>query len=104
MKEFFKKIMAFFKAADKQLHILAEYAIALTVFVFFAAFHIYWLAWVGFAVALVVAVVAGAWKEWRDYKNPDKGTFEIADIVADALGILAASSVMLFYMFNAFKI
>ena len=97
MKNFIAKIIAFFKASDKQLHILAEYAIALTVFVFFAAFSLNWL---GFALGIVIAAAAGALKEWRDYKHPDKGDFEIADIVADCLGILAAVGVMLFYLLN----
>ena len=97
MKNFISKIIAFFKASDKQLHILAEYAIALTVFVFFAAFSLNWL---GFALGIVIAAAAGALKEWYDYKHPDKGDFEMADIVADCLGILAAVGVMLFYLLN----
>ena len=97
MKDFFKKIAAFFKAADKQLHILASYAIALTVFVFFAAFKLDWL---GFALAIVFSAAAGALKEWYDYKHPDKHDYEWQDIVADVLGIVAAIGAMLFYLLN----
>lgn len=97
MKNFISKIIAFFKAADKQLHILAEFAIALTVFVFFASFSLNWL---GFALGIIIAAVAGGLKEWHDYKHPEKGDFEIADIVADCFGILAAVGVMLFYLLN----
>jgi VanZ family protein len=89
-----KKIIAFFKAADKQLHILACYAIALSVFIPFAAYGHYW--W-GFALGTLAALVAGGLKEWYDYKHPDTHDFEVADIVADVLGTVAAVCVMLFY-------
>ena len=97
MKNIWEKIKAFFKASDKWLHIVCSYAIALTVFVFFAAFSLDWL---GFALAIVVAAAAGALKEWYDYKHPDKHDFEVADIVADVLGIVAAVGAMLFYLLN----
>lgn len=89
-----EKIKAFFKAADKQFHILACAVIALAVFVLVATSGHYW--W-GFATAIVAAVIAGAAKEWYDYKHPTMGDFEVADIVADLLGILFAVGVMLVY-------
>lgn len=97
MKDFFQKIAAFFKAADKQLHILASYAIALTVFIFFAAFKLDWL---GFGAAIVVSAGAAALKEWYDYKHPDKHECDWKDVVADAIGIVAAIGAMLFYLLN----
>ena len=97
MKNIWEKIKVFFKAADKQLHILACYAIALTVFIFFAAFSLDWL---GFALAIAASAVAGALKEWYDYKHPEGHDFEVADIVADVLGIVAAIGAMLFYLLN----
>ena len=97
MKDFFKKIAAFFKAADKQLHILASYAIALTVFVFFAAFKLDWL---GFALAIVVSAGAAALKELYDKKHPETHECDWKDVVADCLGIVAAIGAMLFYLLN----
>ena len=101
MKDFFKKIAAFFKAADKQLHILACYAIAMTVFVGLLPFiyegkKVWWC----FVLAIVASAAAGALKEWYDYKHPDKHDFEWQDIVADCLGIVAAIGAILFYLLN----
>lgn len=99
MKDFFKKIAAFFKAADKQLHILASYAIALTVLVGLLPFiHEWFNGWWCFSLAIVAAAIAGALKEWYDYKHPNKHDFEWQDIVADVLGIVAAIGAMLFYL------
>ena len=91
------KIINFFKSADKQLHMLSCFAIALTTFVFFAAFcHPWW----GFALGIVFALLAAGLKEWYDIKHPKTHSFEWADIVADVLGTLAAIGVMLFYCLN----
>lgn len=97
MKNLWERIKAFFKAADKQLHILACYAIALTVFVFFAAFCLDWL---GFALGIIFAAAAAAVKEWYDAKHPEGHSYEVADIVADCIGIVAAVGAMLFYCLN----
>lgn len=101
MKKIWEKIKAFFCAVDKQLHILACYAIALTVFVGLLPFiyegkKVWWC----FVIAIVISAVAGAVKEWYDYKHPKDHDFEVADIVADVLGILAAIGTMLFYLLN----
>lgn len=101
MKNIWEKIKAFFKASDKWLHIVCSYAIALTVFVGLLPFiHEWFNGWWCFSLAIVAAAIAGALKEWYDYKHPKEHSFEVADIVADVLGIVAAIGAMLFYLLN----
>ena len=97
MKKIWEIIKAFFCAADKQLHIVVCYAIALTIFVFFASFNLNWL---GFGLAIGITEGIAILKEIWDKKHPDKHDFEIADIVADNIGILLAIGAMLFYLLN----
>lgn len=101
MKNIWEKIKAFFCAADKQLRILACYAIAMTVFVGLLPFiyegkKVWWC----FVIAIAASAVAGALKEWYNHKHPKGHDFEVAGIVADALGILLAIGAMLFYLLN----
>lgn len=101
MKNIWEKIKAFFCAADKQLHIVVCYAIAMTVFVGLLPFiyegkKVWWC----FVIAVAASAVAGALKELYDYKHPKDHDFEVADIAADVLGIVAAVGAMLFYLLN----
>jgi len=47
-------------------------------------------------IGVIAAICAAVLKEWFDKKNPDKGTFEWKDLIADGIGIIdgAVSSVI----------
>lgn len=85
MKNFLKKVIAFFKATDKQLHILAAFAIAALLYILIDASQPWWVAMlIGAGISAVVCAV----KEILDKQNPDKHSFEWGDIIADAIGLL----------------
>ena len=85
MKKIWNKIVAFFAATDKQLHLLAGFSIA-------AFFYIILLPvipwWVGTIIGTLVASGALVGKEFYDKAHPDKHTFEVLDIVAGEIGVL----------------
>ena len=85
MKNFFKKIIAFFKSADKILHILASFSIAALIYILIAASQKwYWATIIGAVISAIVCIV----KEFYDKQNPKKHSFEWLDIVADAIGLV----------------
>lgn len=79
--------------ADKILHALASYGIALTVFVIGIAFQ--FGVWTVPAV-IVVTALAGVAKELGDRYAWD-GTPEKGDLIADAVGLAAALLVIIIY-------
>ena len=80
-----KKIIAFFKAADKQLHILAAFSIAALVYILIVASQPWWLAMlIGTGISAALSAVKEIW----DKQNPDKHSFEWGDVIADAIGIV----------------
>ena len=97
MKKIWEKIKAFYTSLDKQVHIFIVNSIAMLVFVFFIAFKLNWL---GYALANVVAIVCSVGRELLAFKNPQKYSFEWADIIADAHGLVLANAQMLFYLLN----
>lgn len=69
---------------DKRLHLLAGAVIALLVGVFTEP-----------ALGLIAGIVAGVGKEVYDYRRPDKGTAEWADLGATFIGAWAATMLLL---------
>lgn len=77
-------------AQDKLLHGLACFGITLAVHTLLAA----WLPVRGAAViAAVLALAAGCAKEWHDSKG--ESDWDNADLLADAVGVVAALSVVI---------
>lgn len=72
---------------DKLIHNLLNYSILFTL----AILVNYW-------VGLVVCITLSCLKEFLWDKKLNKGTYEVADLVADGLGILEATIIYLIYL------
>lgn len=83
MKTFLKQLIQI----DKITHNLINYAILFT----FAVLTKYW-------IGLIVAITFSLLKEFVWDKWLKKGTFEIADLVSDGLGIIEGSLMYLIYI------
>lgn len=83
MKTFLKQLIQI----DKITHNLGNYAILFT----FAVLTKYW-------IGLIVAITFSFLKEFVWDKWLKKGTFEIADLVSNVLGILEGSLMYLIYI------
>ena len=83
MKTFLKQLIQ----ADKLIHNLLNYSILLTLSILIN----YW-------VGLVVCIILDCLKEFLWDKKLKKGTYEIADLVANGLGIIEASIIYLIYI------
>lgn len=85
MKKIWDKIVAFFKSTDKQLHMLAGFSVSALLYILISASQPWW---VGVLIGAAIASVIVVMKEIYDKQNPDKHTFEVADIIAGELGVL----------------
>lgn len=72
---------------DKLIHNLLNYSILLTL----AILINYW-------VGLVVCIILSCLKEFIWDKKLKKGTYEVADLIANGLGILEATIIYLIYI------
>ena len=72
---------------DKLVHNLLNYSILFTI----AVLYRYW-------VGLVVCVILDLLKEFLWDKKLKKGTYEVADLIANGLGILEATIIYLIYI------
>lgn len=79
----FKKLLQ----TDKLTHNLLNYSILLTL----AILVNYW-------VGLVVCIILSCLKEFLWDKKLKKGTYEIADLIANGLGMLEATIIYLIYI------
>lgn len=83
MKTFLKQLIQI----DKITHNLANYAILFT----FAVLTKYW-------IGLIIALTFSLLKEFVWDKWLKKGTFEIADLISNGLGIIEGSIMYLIYI------
>lgn len=90
-----KKIIAILKQADKKMHMVASYGIALTAFVLGLIFS-----FGGWSVpfAVIVAALVGYGKELGD-KYCWKGSYEVNDLIADGVGIVLSLIPMFLFLF-----
>lgn len=95
MKDFFKKIAAFFTAPKKLSHIFIINSIAMCVFVFLLYFGRIRL---GYFAANIVAVLGALGYEVIAYKHLEKSSFEWSDLWADMMGIILFNAQSIFYM------
>ena len=97
MKDFFKKIAAFFTAPKKLSHIFIINSVALCAFVFFLYFgRIRW----GYFVAIAIAVIGAIGYEVITYKKKEKSSFEWSDLAADICGVILFNAQVIFYLFK----
>ena len=85
-----EKIFAFVKKLlqiDKITHNLINYCVLFTL----AVLTNYW-------IGLIVTVVLSCLKEFLWDKKLKKGTYEVADLIANGLGILEATIIYLIYI------
>ena len=81
-----KKILAILKQADKKMHLVASYAISLTLFL--VGLMLNFKGW-AIPFAVVLACLVGYGKELGD-KYCWRGSYEANDLIADACGIVLA--------------
>lgn len=79
----FKKLLQ----TDKIIHNLLNYSIVLTIALL-----------VNYFVGLVVCIILDCLKEFVWDKKLNKGTYEVADLIANGLGILEGTIVYLIYI------
>lgn len=82
MKTFLKQLIQI----DKITHNLINYAILFT----FAVLTKYW-------IGLIIALTFSLLKEFLWDKKLKKGTYEVADLIANGLGMLEATIIYLIY-------
>ena len=73
--------------SDKLIHNLLNYSILLTTSILYK----YW-------IGLIICLILDYLKEFVWDKKLKKGTYEIADLVANGLGIIEASIIYLIYL------
>lgn len=93
MKKFWEKVIAFFTATDKQLHMLAGFAIAASFYIILLPILPWWACTI---IGSIVATGAIVGKEFYDKAHPDKHSFEVLDIVAGEIGVLVLIIASLF--------
>ena len=81
-----KNVFTILKQADKKMHFVASYGIALTAFILGVILN--FRGW-SIPFAIVVAALVGYGKELGD-KYCWKGSYEVGDLIADAAGIVLA--------------
>ena len=84
MKKIIEQIIAFFKARDKQLHILAGFGIAALIYILVIHVQPWWVAMLFGAVISSAIVVV---KEFYDKQNSPEHKFDYADLIAGELGV-----------------
>jgi len=93
MKKFWEKVIVLFTATDKQLHMLAGFAIAAFIYIVLLPVLPWWACTI---IGSIVATGAIVGKEFYDKAHPDKHSFEVLDIVAGEIGVLVLIIASLF--------
>jgi VanZ family protein len=85
------KLFTFLKQLDKQLHILGSFSLTVTLGYLLIPFGL--LTAIAFAAAIVLLIGVG--KEVYDYKHPLSHTADPLDFLADVIGVVVATLVLL---------
>lgn len=87
-----RKIIEFFKQGDKQLHILAAFAVTSGSYIFFSRWNPDFAVFLAFVLGCAVSLG----KEAYDMKHPATHDASHADLIADGIGIAVAIALTLF--------
>lgn len=96
-------ILTFLRQIDKQLHIAFSSSICFTLGLLIVLLPFAWMTLpISVAIAAAITLAGGFYEEWRDSKQPLIHSASWLDILADSIGIAAASLVLLAPMIVTF--